>query len=284
MLLSTVDLPIERSCIPAAKTTRTKHMFSDTYKLVSAVLWRRRYDLATKKVKQSFCSRSLSMLMIYAAQVPRHLRLQLRLRFRDLVSNWEEESSPSLGWTLCVSFESSLSATTCVWHARLCALQRLPSTGAAVGPEHGEQFVSQRNRYSSMRPITLPCCVPTTCLPFPFAFGVCCCPSSATCLSFALVSLELDFEEGMVRVNTCHQGLNAMVEIGSCVGAVQDVWIATGPDCTLEHLMKLAHWLDGLQRQATVHRPPGRSQRAVQDLAEIFCDILAKLFYWLVCC
>jgi len=48
--------------------------------------------------------------------------------------------------------------------------------------------------------------------------------------------------------------------------------------------MKSAHGLDGLQRQGTEHRSPGRSQRAVQDLAEIFFDIVAKLFNWLVCC
>jgi hypothetical protein len=44
--------------------------------------------------------------------------------------------------------------------------------------------------------------------------------------------LELDFKEGMIRVNRCYQGLDAMVEIGSCVGIVQYVWIAMRPDCT----------------------------------------------------
>ena len=60
---------MERSYISAAKTTRTKHMFSDTYELVSAVLWKRRYDLATEKLKQNTCTGSLSMSMTYAAHI-----------------------------------------------------------------------------------------------------------------------------------------------------------------------------------------------------------------------
>jgi len=44
--------------------------------------------------------------------------------------------------------------------------------------------------------------------------------------------VESEFEEGMIRVNTCHQGFNAMVEVGSCVWIVQDVWIAVGSDGT----------------------------------------------------
>lgn len=69
MLTRTVDMPTERSCIPATKTTPAKHIFSDTYEPVSAVLWRKGYDIATEKLKQNICLRSLSMLMIYAAQV-----------------------------------------------------------------------------------------------------------------------------------------------------------------------------------------------------------------------
>ena len=66
------------------------------------------------------------------------LQLQLRLRFRCLVSNWEEESLPSLAWTPPKSSESCLPDITWVRHARTCALQRLPSTEAVVGAEHGE--------------------------------------------------------------------------------------------------------------------------------------------------
>jgi hypothetical protein len=45
-------------------------MFFDTDELVSTDLWRRRYDLATEKLKHNISTRPLSMLMTYAAQVP----------------------------------------------------------------------------------------------------------------------------------------------------------------------------------------------------------------------
>jgi len=49
MLLVTVELAIERSCIPAARFIRTKHTFYNAHELVSAVPQRRRDGTATEK-------------------------------------------------------------------------------------------------------------------------------------------------------------------------------------------------------------------------------------------